>query len=225
MLQRNVIYTWVRFLMILAFVICLVWLNGSQMTDYMFAIFAHTGFVFSFLLGAMFVVGAYVVVDRIAFFMFHLLLSRRLVRNTPREDKQNVFTIFLRAAREFRATSAEGVYSDEIVDRAREVALRDTVDGQEIDRGRSRLEFLGTIAPIVGFMGTLVGLIDSFRELGLGGELTDVLRGLALSMTTSLLGAIISVVFLSAAWILGQARQSFDAELYRRIATAQETDR
>lgn len=195
------------------------------MADYMFAVFANTGVVFSVLLGAVFVLGAYVVVDRIAFFVFHILLSRRLATNPQRDDRQNIFTVFLRVAREFRATSAEGVYSDEIVDRAREVALRDTVDGQEIDWGRSWLVFLGTTAPIVGFIGTLVGLIDSFRELGLGGELMDVLKGLALSMTTSLLGAIISVVFLSSAWILGQARQSFDARLYRLIATAQETDR
>ena len=67
---------------------------------------------------------------------------------------------------------------------------------------------------MVGFVGTLVGLIESFRELGLGARLIGVLEGLAVAMTTSLLGVTISVIFLSAAWVLGKARQAFDAKLY-----------
>lgn len=209
--------------------VLLTWLvecHGGGFTGYMYMVLNHTGPVFSYLLTGLFIAGAYVILDRVAFFGVHLILSRRLIPGNPIDSgTHTLFSTFLRAARELRATSADGVYSDDIVDRAREVALRDALDGQEIDRGRSWLEFLGTIAPMIGFVGTLVGLIESFRELGLGARLTGVLEGLAVAMTTSLLGVTISVIFLSAAWVLGRARQAFEAKLHRLLTTAKETDR
>jgi biopolymer transport protein ExbB/TolQ len=195
------------------------------MADYLFEVFANTKWLFSILLGGTFAAGAYVLLDRAAFFLCHGLFSKRLLEQGPANGRGGVYAAFLEAAREFRASSAEGVYSDDIVARARQTALRRELDGQEIDWGRSWLEFLGTVAPTVGFTGTLVGLIASFQELGMGGQLMDVLEGLALSMTTSLLGAIISLVFLSAAWMLGRARESFDERLEHLIAAAQKSDR
>lgn len=206
----------------------LIWSReGNRFGDYMYVVFNHAGMGFSYGLSAIFIVGLYVIIDRLIFFVIHFTISGRMVRSFQPDcdTPTTTFSVFLRAARGFRASSAEGVYSDEIIDHAREVALRDTLDGQEVDRGRSLLEFLGATAPMVGFMGTLVGLIGAFRELGFGARLGGVLEGLALAMTSSLLGVMISIIFLSAAWILGRARQTFDARLYRLIATAQETDR
>ena len=202
-----------------------VWHWGAGVIDYLFIIFAASGLLFSLLLSAVFIAGVFVILDRTLFFGLHLLLSRRLSPSQQAKNHPgNVFALFLNCAREFRATSEEGVYSDEIIDRAREVALRDSVDSEEIDRGRAWLEFLGTIAPAIGFLGTLVGLVESFRQLGASGKLNDVLSGLSLSLTTSVLGAIISLLFLSSAWLLGYARQRFDRHLYATIAAAQHTD-
>lgn len=222
---RNCIWSWARFLIVAGIFVLLVHAQGRATTDYLFAVVANTGKLFSFLLGGIFMAGMFVLLDRVAFFTFHTLCSRKLIRSGNPESEKGVYGAFIRAAREFRATSAEGVYSEDIVDRARQVALRDEADGQEFDRGRSWLEFLGTVAPTVGFMGTLVGLIASFQELGFGGQLMDVLEGLALSMTTSLLGAAISLIFLSSAWLLGRARESFDETLAHLIAEKQQEDR
>ena len=222
---KQVLTAWIRVAATAAVVVIALGSGQCQaMADYMFEIFAYTGWLFSVLLGGIFVVGVYVLLDRGAFFCCHGLLSRRLQESSLDRDS-GVYAAFIEAAREFRATSAEGVYSDDIVARARQTALRRKLDGQELDWGRSWLEFLGTVAPTVGFMGTLVGLIASFQELGMGGQLMNVLEGLALSMTTSLLGAIISLVFLSVAWTLGRARESFDARLEHLIAEAQQSDR
>jgi len=226
--QRKYVYSrlWLpisAFGCLIGLIVLLVW-KGEQIANYMFGLFSSAGRPFSLLLGAIFLLGAFVIIDRIAFFVLYRLNGRLCQESEEREGTGNVYAVFVRSAREFRATSSEGVYTDEIIDHAREVAIRDTLDGQELDWGRGLLQFLGAVAPTVGFIGTLVGLIRSFRELGLGGELMGVLEGLALSMTTSLLGAGISVVFLSAAWILGRARQRFEATLYRTIATAQESD-
>jgi biopolymer transport protein ExbB/TolQ len=198
---------------------------GKPTASYLFAVFAYTKWGFSMLLGGILVAGAYVLLDRSAFFLCHGMLSRRLAFGHPGADHTGVYAAFVREAREFRAMSAEGIYSDDIVARARQAALRSELDGQELDWGRSWLEFLGTVAPTVGFLGTLVGLIKSFQDLGLGGPLTDVLEGLALSMTTSLLGALISLVFLLGAWLLGRAREVFDQRLDNLIADKQSMDR
>ena len=224
--QYRILFSMFIIILGLVLVTWLVGPHGGGFTGYMYMVFNHIGPVFSCLLTGLFIAGVYVILDRVAFFGIHLIFSRRLILDNPMDSSTDtVFSIFLRAARELRATSANSVYSDDIVDRAREVALRDALDGQEIDRGRSLLEFLGTIAPMIGFVGTLVGLIESFRELGLGGRLIGVLEGLAVAMTTSLLGVTISVIFLSAAWVLGKARQAFDAKLYWLLTAAKETDR
>ena len=198
---------------------------GDGFTDYLYRMFNHTGLVFSFLLTGLFITGAYVILDRIAFFGIHIVFSRRLIPYEQMDSTtNNVFFTFLRAVGELKVTSTNTVHSNDIVDRAREIALRDVLDGQEIDRGRSLLEFLGTIAPMLGFVGTLIGLIESFHELGLGAPLNNVLEGLSVAMTTSLLGVTISVIFLSAAWLLGKARQVFDTKLCWLLTTAEESD-
>lgn len=222
--SKLVFAAWIRVFAVAAVIVLLARCQCRVMADYMFAIFAYTGWLFSVLLGGIFIAGMYVLLDRGVFFCCHGLLSGQLQKSSL-DHGSGVYAAFLDAAREFRATSAEGVYSDDIVARARQTALHRALDGQEIDWGRSWLEFLGTVAPTVGFMGTLVGLIDSFQELGMGGRLMDVLEGLALSMTTSLLGAIISLVFLSSAWMLGRAREAFDERLEHLIAEAQQSDR
>lgn len=206
--------------------LCLLFCCLDTIVDYLFITIAMTGPFFSFLLIGIFVVGAFVIFDRYFFFLNHLLITQRLLYKHDIDNiPLNVFKLFLNSAREFRTVSEEGVYSDEIIDHARETAMTCCLDSQEIDWGRTWLEFLGVIAPTVGFIGTLVGLIASFQELGAGGRLSGVLQGLALSMTTSLLGAIISVIFLSSAWFMGRLRRSFDARLYKIIALAQQSDR
>ncbi len=215
------------FVVSLGLVIALLCVTGGSLVDYLFITIANTGVFFSFLLIGIFLAGAIVVFERLFFFTIHLLFTRRLQYSPESSNlsETNVFLVFRNHAREFRAASEKGIYSNDLVDHAREAAMADCLDSQEIDRGRTWLEFLGVVAPTVGFMGTLVGLIASFQELGTGGELSSVLQSLGLSMTTSLLGAIISVLFLSSAWILGKLRRSFDDRLYKLIALSQRMDR
>jgi biopolymer transport protein ExbB/TolQ len=211
------LFTWLFFIIItFGFAVVIVW-KGRLFADYLFLVLANTGRLFSFLLGGIFVAGAVVIVNRYFFFAIHLLWSRRLFlygdNNPDKDDSLNVFCVFRNKAREFRAISEEGVYTEDITDHARKTALSDSLNSQEIDWGRPWLEYLGTTAPTIGLIGTLVGLMNSFIELGSGGKLANVLKGLALSMTTSLIGAAISVIFLSCAWLLGRLRKSFDEQL------------
>jgi len=64
------------------------------------------------------------------------------------------------------------------------------------------MEFLATIAPMLGFAGTLVGLIKSFDIFHAGGDFKSVFGGLSVSMTTSLMGIWISLILLVAVWLV-----------------------
>jgi biopolymer transport protein ExbB/TolQ len=195
---------------------------------------ANCGLTFSILLGLLFVYGMYVVADRLFFFSRHWWQLRRPGKGLlagslagPKaagsgDESKSVFQVFEEKAREFRLTSEELVYTSAITDHATEAAVNETLDGEKLDLGQSRLQLLGVTAPTVGFVGTLVGLIQSFRDLGTGGEINEVISGLGLSMTTSLVGAVISVVFLTVAWILGNAQLQFERHL-DQIITNQQT--
>ena len=68
--------------------------------------------------------------------------------------------------------------------------------------GLKTIQICALLGPTLGFMGTLCGLVAAFGELAYGAELSSVLSGLSLSMTTSLLGAGIYVIFLAAGYIV-----------------------
>ena len=200
---------------------------------------ANCTLTFSVLLGALFVIGMFVIADRLFFFVRYgwQLLSpdkellsgsfagATAVVNGPdgseRRVSHSVFRAFAEKALEFRLTSRELVYTLEIISHAQEEAVRQKLGGQMLNWGQSTLQLLGVTAPTVGFVGTLVGLIQSFRELGSGGEINNVISGLGLSMTTSLVGAIISVLFLTVAWMLGAAQLRFQRQLDQIIASKQ----
>jgi len=71
-----------------------------------------------------------------------------------------------------------------------------------LDAGAGLLEFIAGIAPVLGFIGTLIGFMSAFVRLGIGDGLASVLPALSYTMNTSLLGAVISLFFLIAAFIL-----------------------
>jgi len=230
MKDRNHIFWWIFIIIIAGIIIGCLSRRWGQLECYLFRIFLSIGSLFSYALVGIFLAGLFVIFDRFFFWLVYDLTAGRFYSIGAKEftmgsEKPGVYAEFLRLAREFRATSEEGIYSDDIVDNARQEAVNKMLDGQEIDCGRAWLEFLGTIAPIIGFIGTLVGLIAAFHRLGESGELMAVLRALALAMTTSLLGALISVVFLSTAWLSGRLAQAVDAHIEKLIATAQELDR
>ena len=200
---------------------------------------ANCTLTFSVLLGVLFLIGMFVIADRAIFFARYgwqlvrpekeLLMSSfagsgvAVPGHDAAADRKapSVFQVFAEKALEFRLTSKELVYTLDITNHAQEEAVRQRLGGQVLNWGQSTLSLIGVTAPTVGFVGTLVGLIQSFRELGSGGEINDVISGLGLSMTTSLVGAVISVVFLTAAWLLGAAQLRFERQLDQIIASKQ----
>lgn len=195
---------------------------------FMFSVFKNTGPFFSFLLVFVFLAGILILIDRFFFWIFFDVSGVRMNMPTAgaeKKSKQCFFDSILRNSLDLKDASKEGMITDDIVDNARQSAIDAVFDGQEPDQGRTWLELLGALAPTIGFMGTLVGLMSAFRVLGRGGELRSVLGGLGISMTTSLLGAMISVVFLTGAWMLGAQRAWLDNRVEKVISDALETNK
>ena len=105
--------------------------------------------------------------------------------------------------------TAVTVIVNEMIESAYQFASDASLDGQEIPDTCRLLEYLASVAPIVGFIGTLVGLIDAFGELANGGTTQELMAGLSVSMSTSLVGAFISVICISLSWLNNQLNDKF----------------
>jgi biopolymer transport protein TolQ len=65
-----------------------------------------------------------------------------------------------------------------------------TAEGQRLERGLSFLATVGSIAPFVGLFGTVVGIMNSFRDIGASGQasLAVVAPGIAEALVATAVG-------------------------------------
>jgi biopolymer transport protein ExbB/TolQ len=185
---------------------------------YLFNVLQNTGSVFSWLLAAVFTLGMVLVLERLAFYACYFCFSTRIRQcsenkyakvseeeaglNGGLENSKRNYTIqFLRTYLEFGGKEVAVKQDDVRIQakhRARDLALAYV----NLIFGLKTIQMCALMGPTLGFMGTLCGLVAAFGELAYGAELSSVLSGLSLSMTTSLLGAGIYVVFLAAGYLV-----------------------
>lgn len=192
-IQLNLHSPWIGRAFFLGFVLMngLLLLGWREISQALFGLLVNTGMVFSVLLSLLFFVGWAVITDRVLFWFFYSGIGKRFVVDSP--DPNNFFTCLKELARE-RATGYKPINEDHEA-RLKQIANVQSLGGQNIHRGEQLLETLAVLAPTLGFIGTLVGLIQSFRELAAGAETISILSGLGVAMGTSLIGAVISVLF------------------------------
>lgn len=184
---------------------------------YLFNVLQNTGPVFSWLLAAVFTLGMALVLERLVFYLCYFCFSTRIRQCSEnkyakvsqeeagmeggRENSQRNYTIqFLRSYLEFGGKEV-AVKQDDVRIQAKHRARDLALDNVNLLFGLKTIEICSLLGPTLGFMGTLCGLVAAFGELAYGAELSSVLSGLSLSMTTSLLGAGIYVVFLAAGYL------------------------
>lgn len=159
------------------------------------------GTPFTLILGGIFLWGMHIIVDRILFCAHYgLLRLDGRAGSTVLPEHDAVLSQILTLLPGMREAKNGGGGLDGSYEVAWRMGCKSHMGGEEIDKGRATLEFLGIVSPMIGFIGTLVGLSCSFQEYGKGGRLQDVLQALGLSLHTSLVGAILSGLFIFAAW-------------------------
>ena len=67
---------------------------------------------------------------------------------------------------------------------------------EKLNRFMPTLEILGKVSPLIGLLGTVIGMIDSFNELELGGSLVDpsiLAGGIWTALLTTAMGLIVAI--------------------------------
>ena len=67
---------------------------------------------------------------------------------------------------------------------------------EKLNRFMPTLEIIGQVSPLIGLLGTVIGLIDSFNELELGGSLVDpsiLAGGIWTALLTTAMGLIVAI--------------------------------
>lgn len=95
------------------------------------------------------------------------------------------------------SAAVEGIrLSEATLELVKGVAEESLADQQmELDRGMTTLSLGSTIAPLVGLLGTVWGILDAFQAMGAKGSalLSDVAPGLSSALLTTVVGLIVSI--------------------------------
>lgn len=209
---------WIITLASICLSIIAVALNLRDMEAYLFVTFFNSGHFFAFALLLIFLVALYCGLDRLLFWISYDLAGARLDYCNGQYCESSfyhhfaAFTQGLKNRKENNGNedgAGETVIIGEISENAYQHASDTCLDGQEITDTCRLLDYLTSVAPIVGFIGTLAGLMDSFGKLANGGDTQMLLSGLGVSMSTSLVGAFISVICISISWANHQLNDKF----------------
>ena len=69
-------------------------------------------------------------------------------------------------------------------------------ENEKLNRFMPTLEIIGQVSPLIGLLGTVIGMIDSFNELELGGSLVDpsiLAGGIWSALLTTAMGLIVAI--------------------------------
>ena len=89
---------------------------------------------------------------------------------------------------------------------------------QKMQRFMPTLEIIAQVSPLIGFLGTVIGMIDSFNELELGGSLVDpsiLAGGIWTALLTTAMGLIVAIPALISHYF-------FDRKIFQKHKSTEE---
>lgn len=102
---------------------------------------------------------------------------------------------------------------------------------QELTRGFTVIRALTTSLPLLGLLGTVTGMVDTFGQLGATGQRPGILAqhasaGIGLALTTTQYGIALAVPAVAWEWVLGRrvAQLAHHRETVVRTALASDRD-
>ncbi len=73
------------------------------------------------------------------------------------------------------------------------IAGSGSLEVAKMERGLSLLTSVAAISPLIGFLGTVTGMISSFEEMGKGGDASGVANGISEALITTAAGLIVAI--------------------------------
>lgn len=119
------------------------------------------------------------------------------IRIGERSKKSHLAKVVTSGLLEFRVQGeAQEIQEDQIAASKRALDRAEAIVFAELERGLSGLATIGSTAPFVGLLGTVIGIMDAFRNIqdahG-GSSLTVVAGGISEALITTALGLFVAI--------------------------------
>src|SRR5262249_9806738 len=119
------------------------------------------------------------------------------IRLTERNKKSHLAKVLNSGLMEFRTQCESTEVADEQVEATKRALERtEAIVHAELERGLSGLATVGSISPFVGLLGTVIGIMDAFRQIqdSHGGQsLGTVSGGISEALVTTALGLFVAI--------------------------------
>jgi biopolymer transport protein ExbB/biopolymer transport protein TolQ len=122
------------------------------------------------------------------------------IRVAERSKKSHLAKVVASGLLEFRGefrgqSGAAEIPEDQIAASKRALERAEAIVCAELERGLSGLATIGSIAPFVGLLGTVIGIMDAFRNIqeAHGTSLTAVSGGISEALATTALGLFVAI--------------------------------
>jgi biopolymer transport protein ExbB/biopolymer transport protein TolQ len=118
------------------------------------------------------------------------------IRVGERSKKSHLAKVVTSGLMEFRVQGeASEVPEDQIAASRRALERAEAIVYAELERGLSGLATIGSTAPFVGLLGTVIGIMDAFRNIGEAhsSSFTAVSSGISEALATTALGLFVAI--------------------------------
>ena len=118
------------------------------------------------------------------------------IRVAERSKKSHLARVVTSGLLEFRGLGAAAkIEEDQIAAGQRALERAEAIVYAELERGLSALATIGSTAPFVGLLGTVIGIMDAFRNIqeAHGSSLSAVSGGISEALATTALGLFVAI--------------------------------
>lgn len=118
------------------------------------------------------------------------------IRVAERNRKSHLARVVVSGLQEFTAQSASPATPEEQIEASKQALDRaEAIAHAELERGLSGLATIGSTAPFVGLLGTVIGIIDAFAMIKDNGStgMTTVSGGISEALVTTALGLFVAI--------------------------------
>jgi biopolymer transport protein ExbB/biopolymer transport protein TolQ len=139
------------------------------------------------------------------------------IRIADRNRKSHLARVLTSGLQEYHNFDGPAEVADEKIEASRRALERtEAIVHAELERGLSGLATVGSTAPFVGLLGTVIGIIDAFASLGSGGAgmgFSAVSRGISEALVTTALGLFVAIPAVMMFNYFSAKIKAFDVEM------------